>query len=638
MCGIFGEVSLLPSASPWKAADAARVSSALGHRGPDGAALWSSPVATLGMQRLAIVAHDEPAEVYSSGGVTSLLNGEIYNHRELRRKLESRGHVIRSQCDAALLPALFLEYGQRFANQIDGQFAVAILDTRNAPRLFLGRDPIGIKPLFYTAAGGRVSFASEVKALIAGGRVAARANLSTVGRFLQWGFLDEDDPLLQGVHVVPPGTVVCCCATGFEAERYWSLGDYALLERDDASEHLSTALRQAVFKRQAPEVPSAVLLSGGLDSSLIATLARNNIRDAYTLAVPGYDESERGRACAEALGLRWHRVEVPVTNFEELCTNLWHLEIPDEYAVFGMATAQRALARQLREDGVKMVLTGEGADELFIGYGWDRAFLAALRGWNIAPESDAVRCLGARPDVRMAMARMSLSFEEGEPRAYVAAMAASGARISSDTIRALFRPGVEVDTTPRVPRGPNVDQAVHLPRAMQLDGLGRDILMLPILHTDRLLMAHGVEARLPFLDTSVLDAGLRATDTQLADADQDKALLRQLSPRHYPAKRGFAASGTPDIKQIADLLEYAIEPLSEFLNIERLRGACTRLKWRAALCGLTLTLLDTNDSYRRLKLEPTIYGGWPCQTKSVPPKQQLRLSTASSGMKKSHSK
>ncbi len=512
-------------------------------RGPHGTATWREGELALGLARLAIVAPNEAARVHvsSSGAIAAVMNGEIYEHRALRVGLG----VDDGTSDQALLPVMFERGGVDAIFRTRAPITCAIADTRDGS-VTLMRDRFGKRPLFVDEG---LRAASEMKALVAmrGGGSALKFARASVTRFLSRGILEDDAPIVHGIESVPPGGVRVMTTTGalLHAPPGTSPGAPRQSRSQAAREgtlSLGDALRLACARRvDGLEVPAAVLLSGGLDSSVIGALCASRVRVAYCMRIRSSDtsdESDKARAMADALGLELRVVGIAPPTFADLAACAWRLETPDAFVGFGVAHAYATLARRLRDDGIRVVVTGEGADELFMGYAWQRAQAAAQNGWPFPLDSDE--------------------------RAWTAASIASSknTRALEVFLRARFGSFAHVNAEELVNEGAldgDVPQGQALGLQAGLRGAERrraeslhvDMQMWPLRIADRILMGHGIEPRAPFLDEDVVDSSLAMPARDHESAHEDKPQLRSMAREILPAhvdvapKQGFGAWSWP---------------------------------------------------------------------------------------------
>ncbi len=373
MCGIAGALLVAgQDALP----DPARMVAALRHRGPDGTGYFRSPICALAGARLSIIdleTGDQPV-ANEDESVWTVQNGEIFNFIELRAELQGRGHRFRTRSDTEVIVHAYEEYGDRFAERLSGQFAIALWDTRRQC-LILARDRVGIRPLFYARIGGHLLFASEVKAILAVAPAAAVLDEQGLAQvFTFWGTVGERT-VFKGIRGLAPGHTLILEKGAERLERYW---DWTFppgpgrtdLGMDEAADMLHTLLTDVVRQQLRSDVPVGAYLSGGLDSSGIAALARETVGTLQTFSLtfedPEFDESGHQRQMAEHLGVRHSSIRCTTREIGEVFPELiWHTETP----VLRTASAPlMLLARHVHAEGFKVVLTGEGADEVFGGY------------------------------------------------------------------------------------------------------------------------------------------------------------------------------------------------------------------------------------------------------------------------------
>jgi asparagine synthase (glutamine-hydrolysing) len=385
MCGIVGILRF--DGAPVAPELLRAMSAQLDHRGPDGEGLWCDGNVGFGHRRLSIIdPTGSPQPMASSDRRLHLtFNGEILNYRALRRSLHA--YPYRTQGDTEVLLALFADQGAAGVNSLDGQFAYAVFD-ENDRKLWLFRDRLGILPLYYYADQHLVAFASEVKALL-----PVRANGFAVDEDSLYAYLGHRSvpaphTLFEGVRKVPPGHVVSFDERGrVEISRYWSIpeaGTSRPIEPAEAVARFRAGLDAAVQRNLVADVPVGAYLSGGVDSSLIvATMSRLSRTAVQTFSAgfgdARFDELPHARAVSRLLGTDHHEIVVGATDFEEQWLDLtWHRDAPLS------EPADVAVYRLAREAGqsVKVVLSGEGSDELFGGYPKHRhATLTAASGW-----------------------------------------------------------------------------------------------------------------------------------------------------------------------------------------------------------------------------------------------------------------
>jgi asparagine synthase (glutamine-hydrolysing) len=371
MCGIAGIAR--HDGAGVREATLERMAHALAHRGPDGHGIWADAHVGLAHTRLSVIDLVSGAQPLANedGQVLVTYNGEIYNYRELRRQLEACGHVFRTTSDTETIVHAYEQWGDACVERFIGQFAFAVYDRRRR-RLLLARDRFGVRPLFYSARGESLVFASEVKALFATGEVPAAPDLAGLDEvFTMWGARAPRTPF-AGVSQLEPGTLGVWEQGRLRVSRYYAL-DYpeARDEAPDALEQLDALMRDSVALRLRADVPVGGYLSGGLDSSITCALASagspHTLRTfSVTFDDPQLDESAFQRVVADELASDHAIAHIGAGDVARVFPDvIRHTETP---VVRTAPAPMYRLAQLTRERGIKVVLTGEGADELFLGY------------------------------------------------------------------------------------------------------------------------------------------------------------------------------------------------------------------------------------------------------------------------------
>jgi len=383
MCGIAGILKLNPYESVAEER-LKRMRDALSHRGPDGAGLWTEGPVGLGHRRLAIVdvGGGHQPMTNEDGAVWITYNGEIYNHAALRPELEARGHRYRTRSDTETILHLYEEEAERCVEKLQGMFAFALWD-RKHKKLLLARDRLGIKPLYYAVTDDELLFASEIKAILAAGSIRPAFNEAILPEFLATRFVSGRETFFQGIRKLLPGrTLSWSPDEGFLERRYWQLpltSTQVGASLEEEATGVREALSNAVQSHLMSDVPLGLFLSGGLDSSGLAALMAPMVKEPIRTFSVGFAEAEANelpyaRLMARSIGAE-HRevVASPEEFFNALPRLIWH---EDEPIAFTSSVPLYFVSRLAREH-VKVVLTGEGSDELFLGYPWYRA-----TAWN----------------------------------------------------------------------------------------------------------------------------------------------------------------------------------------------------------------------------------------------------------------
>ena len=395
MCGIAGIVSTAGT-PPIDLARLTAMRDVLAHRGPDGAGVWTDPGVGLAHRRLAIVdvAGGQQPMTNEDESVWIVFNGEIYNHAEIRERLERAGHRYRTRSDTETILHLYEEVGDRVVHGLRGMFAFALWDRRRR-RLLVARDRLGIKPLYIATGNREIVFASEIKSLFASGLRPA-VNADVLPEFLATRFVSGDQTFFQGIRRLEPGcTLTWSEQDGLDIRSYWHLPDEAPEEPRPLGLEVETLRRRlelAVERHLMSDVPLGVFLSGGVDSTALAGLtARVSGARLQTFAVGcgdvDGDDLPYARLAAERIGS--HHRELLVTPdqfFAALPRLIWHEDEPIAFT----SSVPLYFVSKLAADHVKVVLTGEGADELFLGYNRYRVTLWNSRlgrpYWAVMPE------------------------------------------------------------------------------------------------------------------------------------------------------------------------------------------------------------------------------------------------------------
>jgi len=516
------------------------------HRGPDAEGMVSGGGWALGARRLAIidlVSGDQPV-ASEDGRVHAVLNGEIYNYRELRGELISRGHTLRSQGDTEVLVHLWEEEGPAMLSHLRGMFALAILDERRA-QVFLARDRLGKKPLYWARRGEGLIFASELKALREGLPGSPSIDPAAVRAFLRWGFVPEGQCILQGVHKLPPGSWLLLDLPGGELrqERYWHLrlAPEPGLSRDEAVERLRGALDEAVRLRLRADVPLAVFLSGGLDSGVVTALAARHQRGLLALSVdfsgvPG--ELPLARATAAKAGVQLESVSVAAVAGAALLPEL--AEVFDEPLADPSCVPTLLVCRAARQYAT-VVLNGDGGDEALAGY---RRHLAArlLDRPGVRPAARAGARVAAHLPLSSRRRDWAHRLAEGLAPGIDPYLAWGPVKLNAGEVSALLDEPAGI--VPLLNEGVETAGTSFFNEVRALD-LG---FFLPgdlLVKMDRASMAASLEARSPLLDQEVVELAATFPPELLLRGGRTKALLRDfardLLPREVlrAPKRGF---------------------------------------------------------------------------------------------------
>ncbi|TFZ02441.1 asparagine synthase (glutamine-hydrolyzing) [Ramlibacter henchirensis] len=506
MCGIFGHWSRDRQALD--AAHVAAMAQALRHRGPDDEGVWQprGRGVTLGNRRLAIIdiAGGHQPFVSDDGQVALVQNGEIFNYVELAAELRTQGVQLRTGSDTEVLLRLYEREGIAFLRRLNGMFAIAIDDARE-DAMYLVRDRVGVKPLYWCENGGEVLFGSEIKAMlpVLRARGAAPAlDIEAIHHYLTFNYIPAPWSVWQGIRHVMPGTWMKLTRSGVSTQRWWSLADQRerAMPFEDWSQEFLSLLDDATRIRLRADVPWGAFLSGGVDSStIVGLMARHVARAVRTFCIgfedPRFDESRYAADAARRFGCDHTMEIVDPDMLDRWPTVLHHLDQPHGDASF-MPTLR---VSELAARHVKVVLTGDGGDELFAGYEKYAEFFA--RPGVAGLETSEFR--------RQYFDSISLFSASCKLDLYRPEIARQLAGIDSYAAAAL----------------PWLEEAAHLDRVNQALYLDMQLLLSGnnLVKPDRMGMAVSIEARTPFLDWRVMEFAFRSPgDTKLSAAGDKK--------------------------------------------------------------------------------------------------------------------
>jgi asparagine synthase (glutamine-hydrolysing) len=545
VCGIGGYFSRAPIPEDQGRAILELMARALHHRGPDDRGFLVTPHCGLLATRLSIIdVQGGHMPLFNEDGqVAVTFNGEIYNHASLRDALIAKGHAFRTRSDTEVLVHGYEDRGEDLCRDLVGMFAFAIWDERRG-RLFLARDRFGIKPLLMTEVRGLHLFASEAKAIFATERSPRRLDPRALLDTMTAGYPMPARTMFSGISALSPASHRVLEVDGADrTQRYWSLGaGTSLVGVDAAAQDLKHTLEATVSDHLIADVPVGSYLSGGIDSITIATLAARKVEQPLSTFSMGfssldaaYDETMIADLVARAIGSRHTRLEITRITADDYEGTITAMEAPQVHTV---AFCLFQLSRAVRESGLKVVLTGEGSDEIFAGYGAFR--LRRMRRWFggwFRPIRDVLMSMLAlitRSDVIRSMVRWSRYEDAVRSRYGLLPPWLEQWWLLLDECAQILTPGArerlmgrakpwEVLPEPITRErgvGSMLQQELEFERASRLDGW---VLALG----DRLTMAHSVEARVPFLDHRVAEIAAAAPDRFLIRGLEEKYLLRQ---------------------------------------------------------------------------------------------------------------
>lgn len=372
MCGICGKLAFDKEATI-STSLVKSMADTIAHRGPDDEGFYVSGQIGLGFRRLSIIdlggGHQPLANEDKS--VWIVFNGEIYNYLELRALLIGKGHVFSTQSDTEVIVHLYEEFGEDCVKKLRGMFAFAVWDSRNRT-LLLARDRVGIKPLYYTVTPQSLIFGSEIKAILADPSVRAEVEPAMIDRFLTFDYLAGDDTLVKNIHKLAPGSYMVVQNGRINIKKYWDLEfSEKKIGMREAEDHLMAILEESIRLHMISDVPVGFLLSGGLDSTAMLSMASGKTDkklSSFTVGFSGsgiVDERPFARIAARAFGTEHHEITVSSADFADFLPKyVWHMEEP----VCEPPAIALFFVSKLAREYVKVLISGEGGDEAFAGY------------------------------------------------------------------------------------------------------------------------------------------------------------------------------------------------------------------------------------------------------------------------------
>lgn len=560
MCGIYGILSFRESNLEHPDI-LKRMGDVMAHRGPDDDGAYVGQGVLLGIRRLAIidVAGGHQPISNESKTIWSVCNGEIYNFRELRQELRRLGHTFRTGTDSEVVVHAYEQYGDDLVSYLDGMYGFALWDATRR-RLLVGRDRIGIKPLYYLNDGLRLIFASEAKSILVVPGVKAELDPFALREYLTLGYTPAPYSIFRGIHKLPPASLLVCENGQCDIRCYWQFSDNVdhSMNECDWAEHLIETFESAVVSQMVSDVPLGAFLSGGIDSSsVVALMAKHSSQPVKTYSI-GFENSEGGqyynelpyaRRIAELFGTDHKEILVSPDVAQLLPHLLWHMDEPMADAAFITTYLVAEFARR----DVTVILSGVGGDELFGGY---RRYLGEYYGqyynrlptWirrrvltplaQLLPSDRHSPLLNLSRYARSFMLSNELSFDE-RYRTYVQVFS------RMQRSRLLQEPcDDEVDSLGAVllesGNGDALRRLLHVDIATQLPD---DLLML----TDKMTMATSLECRVPILDQRLVELSARMPSRYKIHGRHLKHILKVAFKGILPddilhrKKRGFGA-------------------------------------------------------------------------------------------------
>lgn len=578
MCGI--SVIVTVSQIPDDAIE--RMVSSLGHRGPDAQGIEKLAGCQLGQSRLSIIDLETGMQPmsYSQSRFWITFNGEIYNYRDIRTILQQAGHTFTTLSDTEVILASYAQWGVPCLDRFRGMFAFALWDQKGK-NLFAARDLFGEKPLYYTfAQGGNLLIASEIKALIASGMVEPELDLNSVDAYLAHGYVPPDRTIFSNVQTLPPGHYLEWKDGKLRVDRYWQpILHTEQISLADAGDRLRELLQQAVSRQMVADVPVGAFLSGGLDSSTIVALMQMQSKQSIKTFSVGFgqhiNELPYARAVASQYGTEHHEIDLGTPDVARMLLRM--AEVYDE-PFADTSNIPTYLISEFARKHVKVVLTGDGADELFGGYSWTYPML--VKSGKVA-ESMALWI--------MLRSLSKLLQHRWRSLALYSAGCGLAARRSDMWSRQIMQSvHIKKEQRQRLWGGRTGEVVTYHPGNYYLppdgiegvnEGFYFDLTSyLPgdiLVKVDRAAMAHGLETRAPFLDRDLVDFALSLPVNLKVDEWNTKVLLQETCSRYWPEelqgrnKQGFGS------------------PINLWLNFPEVQSLVDRVfKINSSLCNL----------------------------------------------------
>jgi asparagine synthase (glutamine-hydrolysing) len=583
MCGICGVVQIEGALRPVLSEEGlSAMTDVMTHRGPNDRGLYLSDGIALGVRRLSIVdvegGHQPVAN--ERGDVWAIQNGELYNHGDLRARLQRAGHAFETKCDTEVLPHLYEHYGPTFPAQLRGMFGLAVWDETNR-RAVVARDRLGIKPLYYARCGDRLVFASELKSLLASGFVDPELDYEAIDAYLTFGFVPAPRTPLAGVSKLMPGHLLVVEDGRVREERFWSYPKPEVGERLSESEYrelLVAKLDESVRLRLMSDVPLGAMLSGGIDSSLIVALMNRHMSEPVKTFSVGFAEAgpqnelSDARHISDFLGTDHHELELSFAeDTVDLAELVWHLDEPlADLSSLGFIALCELAARH-----VTVALSGQGADELFGGYRKHQAAAFVGRWRRVpAPLRAAGSVLAPYAPGRFQRAASTLTARDPVDR-----LLFMSGHVDDGLRRALVRGPLAAlsEDAAREAVARRLDGATDDPLPVTLYVDGQLALADDMLHYfDRASMAHSLEVRVPFLDHEFVEFAARVPADLKVRGKTTKYILKQVARGLIPdriidkPKVGFfngAVAGWFQAQADRSIAEYLLQPKPSYGEI-----------------------------------------------------------------------
>ncbi len=599
MCGIAGFLNIVGHREI-----ALAVNDLQKRRGPDAQGVWSTDQLSLSHQRLSIIDLSERSnQPFRKNGFTIVFNGEIYNYKKLKGDLESAGAAFNTDSDTEVVLEAFRAFGPQCLDRLKGMFAFAIWNEQGKS-LFLARDAFGIKPLYFYKRGQQFAFASELKTLAAVLPVERRVSPAGLAALLTYLWLPPEFCILEGFASVPPAHYATVDGAGnLSIKKWWELPSAAAsdVDEDEWTDRLESALTASIERHLVADVEVGAFLSGGLDSSLICAMAANKVKRLRTFTIAIDDKARKvermssdelySRKVAERLSTDHREITIQPNLVVELAKIMDAVDEPiGDPAIINT----RLICSGARDAGIKVLLSGMGADEIFFGYRRQKAWLYAQRYQRLPrPVRDGIRGLVGMLPVRVGgtglrsirWAKKFLSFADlgGEAR-YQSSFSYYAPQQLKSLLNPEWRHGVDQvqenfrHIYEQWPASDPINRLCYTDTRLFLPGLN-------LAYTDRASMAASTEVRVPFVDRDVVELAMSIPGRLKFHRGRSKYLLKRVAERHLPREivhRPKASFGAPLRAWISGELKPMVDDLLSTERLER-RGWVSPVEFRKVI-------------------------------------------------------
>lgn len=516
MCGIFGfnwsDKTLLK-----------KMNSVLTHRGPDDAAFYEDKNISLGMRRLSII--DLKKGIYpvknETEDIIAIFNGELYNYKEIRSDLVKKGHRFITDCDAEIIPHAYEEYGEKFISKLNGQFAICMYDIKNK-KLFLIRDRLGIKPIYYYHNKNKFGFASEIKCLLELPGFKKQINEIALNSYFTHRYFPGEDTLFKGIKRLLPGHYLVL-GKKLEVKKYWDIHFSANNNSvQNNALFVKNLLENSVKMRLMSDVPLGAYLSGGLDSTAIVSFMSKHSDNVNTFNVSftntEFDESEYARFVAEHYSTNHTQIDVEIDAIKTLPEVAWHLDEP----IADAATIPTYLMSKETKKKVTVVLSGEGSDEIFGGYERFKHLNIAYKFRHL-PFKNFAKTLNFK-NIAMQRGAKLFSNLNNQKQAYLSYYSVFDTDEKKQLYKKFLDKEYDFDFNGSFYNNLlKLDIKERLPNNM-------------LLKNDKMTMGASLEARVPFLDHRLVELSTKIPFNQKVSLLQDKIVYRKAVKNVIPRK------------------------------------------------------------------------------------------------------